>query len=138
MSPRDKAAPSTSQQTGQFPPKRVKYPHGHPFLFLFLPHPHESSLCSQPVRDNVRRTGQISPGHVEQSFLDAEYSFVAVRRLPQTRFAKQTFVQLRTNYVGLGSTNTPKNVREANVRPVKNGRKPVLGVCVAMGVLMFC
>ena len=28
---------------------------------------------------------------------------------------------LRTNYVGLGSTNTPKNVREAKVRPIKNG-----------------
>ena len=26
---------------------------------------------------------------------------------PRTRFAKQMFVQLRTNYVGLGSTNTP-------------------------------
>ena len=37
-------------------------------------------------------------------------------------FAKQTFVQLGTNYVGLGSTNNPNYVREANsVRPMKKG-----------------
>ena len=65
LGPRDKAAPPKSQQIGQFPPKRVKYRHGHPFLFFFLPHPQESSLCSQPVRGNVRRTWRIFPEHVE-------------------------------------------------------------------------
>ena len=38
---RDKAAPPTSQQIGQFTPKQVKYQHHHPFLFL--PHPQENS-----------------------------------------------------------------------------------------------
>ena len=74
LGPRDKAAPPTSQQIGQFPPKRVKYRHRHPFLFLFLPHPQESSLCSQPIRDKVRRTGQIFPEHAERS-LDPKNSF---------------------------------------------------------------
>ena len=110
LGPRDKAAPPTSQQIGQFPPKRVKYRHGHQVLFLFLPHPQESYLCSQPVRGNVRRTGRIFPEHVERSFLDPEYSFIAVRRIPRTRFGNQKFVQLRTNYVGLCSTNIPRTM----------------------------
>ena len=99
LDPRDKATPPTSQQTGQFPPKRVKYRHRHPFLFLFFPHPQDSSLCSHPIRGNVPRTGRIFPEHVERSFVDPEYSFVAVRRITRTRFAKQKCVQLRTNYV---------------------------------------
>ena len=83
-----------------------------------------SSLCSQPIRANVRRTGRIFPEHAERSFLDPEYCFVAVRRIPRTRFAKQKFVQLRTNYIGPGSTNILIYVREANVRTLKNGLKP--------------
>ena len=121
LGPSDKAAPHTRQQIGQFPPKRVEYRQVHPFLFLLLPLPQESSLCSQPVRGNVRRTGRIFPEHAGRSFLDPGYSFVTVRRIPRTRFAKQKFVQLRTNYVRPGSTNTPKYVRKANVRPVKKG-----------------
>ena len=35
LDPRDKAAPPTSQQIGQFPPKRVKYRHHHPVFLLF-------------------------------------------------------------------------------------------------------
>ena len=35
LGPRDKAAPPTSQQTGLFPPKRVKYRH-HLLLFFSL------------------------------------------------------------------------------------------------------
>ena len=43
-----------------------------------------------------------------RSFLDPEYSFVAVPRIPWTRFVKQqVFVQLWTNSVGLGLMNTP-------------------------------
>ena len=118
LGPRDKAAPPTSQQIGQFSPTRVKYRHGHPFFFFFLPHPQESSLCSQPIRGNVRRTGRIFPEHVERSFLDPEHSFVAVRRITGTRFVKQKFLQLSTNYAGLGSMNMPNNVRRANVRPI--------------------
>ena len=57
------------------------------------------ALCSQQIRDKVRRTGWIFPEHVERSFLDPENSFVAVRRKPWTRCAKQKFAQLRTNYV---------------------------------------
>ena len=96
---RDKAALPTSQQIGQLPPKRVKYRHRHPFLLLFLPHPQQTILCSQPIRGKVRRTGQIFPEHVERSFLDPKNSFVPVGRISRTKFAKQTFAQLRTNYV---------------------------------------
>ena len=96
--PRDKAAPPTSQQTGQFPRKPVKYWHSHPVFFFFIPHPQEGSLCSQPVRDKVRRTGQIFPEHAERS-LDPKNIFVAVRWIPRNRFAKQKFTRLRTNYV---------------------------------------
>ena len=86
---RDKAALPTSQQIGHFPPKRVKYRHRHPLTIL----------CSQPITGKVRRTGQIFPDHVERSFLDPKNSFVPVGRITRTKFTKQTFVQLRTNYV---------------------------------------
>ena len=56
------------------------------------------------------------PEHTERSL-----SFVTVRRISRIRLAKKKFVQLRINYVGLGSTNNPNYVREANIRPVKNG-----------------
>ena len=76
LGPRDKAAPPTSQQIGQFPPNRVKYRHCRPFFF-FLPHPQESCLCSQPIcRGKVRQTGRIFPEHRPaeriRSFLDPE------------------------------------------------------------------
>ena len=98
LGPRDKAAPPTSQQIGQFPRKAVKHWHSHPVFFFFFPHPQEGSLCSQPIRDKVRRTGQIFPEDAERS-LDPKNSFVAVRWIPRNRFAKQKFTQLRTNYV---------------------------------------
>ena len=78
------AAPPTSQQIGQFPPKRVKYRHHHPFFFFFLPHSQESSLCSQPIRGKVRRTGRIFSEHVERSFLDPEYKLWLRRRSTNT------------------------------------------------------
>ena len=69
LGPRDKSAPPTSQQIKQIPPKRVKKRrHRHPFFFFFLPHPQESSLCYQPIRGKVRRTGRIFPEHAERSF----------------------------------------------------------------------
>ena len=42
---------------------------------------------------------------------------------PRTRFAKQMIVQLRISFVGLVSTKCPNYIREANVRPIKNGLK---------------
>ena len=94
--PRDRVAPPTSQQIGQFPPKRVKYRHRHPFFFFFFPHPQESSLCSQPIRDKVRWTGRVFTEHVERRFLDPEHSFVAVRQSeakvrPIKNYVRRTF-----------------------------------------------
>ena len=60
----------TSQQINKFPPKL----HHHPFLFLFFSSS-TGELCSQPIRGNDHRIGQMFPEHVEQSFLDPEYSF---------------------------------------------------------------
>ena len=90
----------------KFPPKRVKYDTVIHFFSFFLPHPQESFLCSPLLRGNARRSGRIFPEHVEQSFLDPEYSFVAVRQILRTRFVKLKFVQLRTDNVGLRSTYT--------------------------------
>ena len=91
LGPRDKAAPPTSQQIKKFPPKRVKY------LATSSSIKKSSSsagkLCSQPIRGNVHRIGRMFPEHVERSFLDPEYSFVAVRRILRTIFAKQKFAQ---------------------------------------------
>ena len=56
-------------------------------------------LCSQPIRGNVRRIGRMFPEHAERSFLDPEYSFIAVGRILRTIFAKQKFAQLKTNYI---------------------------------------
>ena len=100
LGPRDKAAPPTSQQINKFPPKRVKYlatPSSIFIFYFFLIH--RRGLCSQPIRGNVRRTGRIFPEHVERSFSNPEYSFVAVRRITRTIFAKQKFAELRTNYI---------------------------------------
>ena len=55
------------------------------FSFFLI---HKRALCSQPIRGNVRRTGRIFPKHVERSFLDPEYSFVAVRQISRTGLAK--------------------------------------------------
>ena len=70
-------------------------------------------LCSQPIR----RIGRMFPEHVERSFLDPEYSFVAVRRILRTIFEKQKFAQLRTNY----SPNTPTCVREQMFAQLRTG-----------------
>ena len=97
LGPRDKAAPLTSQQTKQFPPKRMKnlaIPSS-----IFISSSSTGELCSQPIRGNVRRIGRMFPEHVERSFLDPEYSFAAAGRILRTIFAKQKFAQLRTNYI---------------------------------------
>ena len=71
------------------------------FIFISSSSTGELSLSalSQSVAIKVRGTGRIFPEHVERSFLDPEYSFVAVRRILRTIFAKQKFAQLRTNYI---------------------------------------
>ena len=78
LGPRDKAAPPTSQQINKFPPKRVKNLATPSSIFLFFFYSSSSGeLCSQPIRDNDRRIGRMFTEHVERSFLDPEYSFVA-------------------------------------------------------------
>ena len=99
LGPRDKAAPPTSQQIKKIPPKRVKNLATPSSIFIFIFSSSIGELCSQPTRGNVRRIGRMFPEHIERSFLDPEYSFVAVRRILPTRFAKQKFAQLRTNWV---------------------------------------
>ena len=90
LGPRDKAAPPTSQQIKRFPPKRMKNLATPSSIFIFISSSSTGEFCSQPI-------GRMFPEHVEQSFLDPEYSFVTVRRILPTRFAKQRFAQSRTN-----------------------------------------
>ena len=76
LGPRDKAAHTpTSQQINKFPPKRVKNLATPSSTFIFVSSSSTGELCSQPIRGNVRRIGQMFPEHVERSFLDPEYSF---------------------------------------------------------------
>ena len=70
---RDKAAPSTSQQINKFPLKRVKNLATLSSIFVFSSFTGE--LCSQPITGNDRQLGRMFPEHVEQRFLDPEYSF---------------------------------------------------------------
>ena len=90
LGPRDKAAPPTSQQINKFPQKRMKNLATPSSIFIFISSSSTGELCSQPIRGNVRRIGRMFPEHVEWSFLDPEYSFVAVRRILPTRFAKKS------------------------------------------------
>ena len=117
----DKAAPPTSQQINKFPPKRVKNLATPSSIFIFIFSSSTGELSSQPVRGNVRRIGRMSPEHVERSFLDPEYIFVAVRRILRTIFAKQKFAKLRTSYIRRIFPNTFAN--KCYVRPIKNGLK---------------
>ena len=61
------------------------------FLFFYFFLTHRRDLLSANQRQ--------FPEHVERSFLDPEYSFVVVRRILRTIFAKQKFSQLRTNCI---------------------------------------
>ena len=81
LGPRGKAAPPTSQQINKFPPKRVKNLATPSSIRIFISSSSTGELCFRPVRGNVRRIGRMFPEHVERSFLDPEYSFVAVRRI---------------------------------------------------------
>ena len=99
----------------KIPPKRVKYLATPSSIFLYFFLIHRRALCSQPVRDKIRRTLRMFPEHVERSFLDPKYSFAAVRRILRTIFAKQKFAQLRTNYI--------RKILATHVRPIKNGIK---------------
>ena len=72
---RDKAAPPTSQQINKFPPKRVNNLATPSSILILIFSSSTGELCSQPIRGNDRRIGQMFPEHVERSFLDPEYSF---------------------------------------------------------------
>ena len=97
LGPQDKAALPTSQQIKQIPPKQLKNLATPSSIFIFISSSSTGELCSQPIRGNVCRIGWMFPEHAERSFLDPKYSFVAVRWIFPTRFAKQKLTQLRTN-----------------------------------------
>ena len=92
---RDKAAPPTSQQiNGKFPPKRVKNLATPSSIFIFVFSSFTGELCSQPIRGNDRPIGRMFPEHVEQSFLDPEYSFDEYFQLGSRRKVGPTKNQL--------------------------------------------
>ena len=106
LGPKDKAAPPTSQQINKFPPKRANHlalPSSiSPLPFIPI---HRRALRSQPIRGKVRRIGRIFLEHVERSFLDPEYRFVAV-----CNYIREANVHPIKNH--LYSPNTPNYVRE--------------------------
>ena len=116
---RDKAASPTCQQIGSTPSEASEVSTlSSIFIFCLLPRPQESSLCSQPIR------GMLSKKNWTMSIASSQFvkypklgsrskclpNFFLVQQIPQTRFAKQKFAQLKTMFVDLfsGSTNTPK------------------------------
>ena len=109
-----------STNKNKFPPKRAKYlaTSSSSFIFLSSSLIHRRALCSQLIRGNaVRRTGRIFPERVDRSFLDPEHSFVTVRRIPRTRFAKQRFAQLTTNYVRRTGRIFPEHAERSLLDP---------------------
>ena len=108
-----------STNKNKFPPKRAKHlaTSSSSFIFLSSSLIRRRALCSQLIGGNVRRTGRILPEHVERSFLDPEHSFVAVRRIPRTRFPKQKFAQLRSNCVRPTGRIFPEHVERSLLDP---------------------
>ena len=80
----------------------------HFFPFLV----HRRALRSQPITGKVRRMGRIFPEHVERSFLDPEYSFVAncIREAKVRPIKNQLY-----------SPNTPNYVREQMFAQLRTG-----------------
>ena len=62
-------------QVNKFPPKRVKNLATPSSIFIFVFSSFTGELCSQPIRGNDLRLGQMFLEHVERRFLDPEYSF---------------------------------------------------------------
>ena len=52
--------PQVTEQIGQFPPKRLKYRHRHPFFFFFLPHPQENSFALNQSEARFTELGEYS------------------------------------------------------------------------------
>ena len=79
LDPRDKAAPPTSQQIGQFASKRVKYRHRHTFFkFIFSSSAGELSALSQS-ETMFSELGEYSQNMLSEAFWTPNIaSFVAV------------------------------------------------------------
>ena len=115
---RDKAASPTSQQIGSTPSEASEVSTlSSIFIFCFLPHPQESSLCPQPIRGMLSKVFWIMSIASSQfvkypklgSWSKCLPNYFLVQRIPQTSFTKQKFAQLSTMFVELfsGLTNTP-------------------------------
>ena len=111
---RDKAAPPTSHQINKFPPKRVKNLATPSSIFIFTFSSSTGELCSQPIRGNDRRIGQMFPEHVERSFLDPEYSFNEYFQLGLRK-------KVRPIKNHLASPNTSNYVREETFAQLRTG-----------------
>ena len=110
---RDKAAPPTSQQINSLP-KRVKNLVTPSSIFIFVFSSSTGELCSQPIRDNDRRIRRVFREHVEQSFLDPEYSFDEFIQLGSRR-------KFRPIKNQLASPNTSNEVREETFAQLRTG-----------------
>ena len=91
-------------------------------IFIFISSSSTGVLCSQPIRGNVHRIGRRFPEHVERSFLDPEYSFVAVRRILRTIIIREAKVRPLKNHA-VTFAEYSQLFSRTNVRPIKNGLK---------------
>ena len=120
----DKAAPPTSQQINKFLLKWVKNLATPSSIFIFSSSTGE--LCSQPIRGNDHQIGWMFPEHVEQNFLDPEYSFAEYFQLGSQR-------QVHPNKNQLASPNTSYQVRKETFAQLRTG----FNECVCMHVCVY-
>ena len=99
LGPRDKAAPPTSQQIGQFHPKPVKYRHRYPLLFL--PHPQRAIFSLNQSEVRFAELGEYSQNMLSKAFWTRKHSFEAVRRKTRTRSNSKTLFYQDCSLVSL-------------------------------------
>ena len=94
-------------------------------IFVFISSSSTGELSALSQRQWSSNRPFFPPEHGERSFWDLEYSFVAVRRILRTIFAKQRLCQLRTNYK-LDSPNAPNYAPEQLFAQLRTGLCPSL------------
>ena len=101
--------PETRQQIGQFPPKRLKYGHGHP-IFIFISSSSTAELSLFALNQSEARFTEL--GEYSQNMLSKAFWTPNIASSPFDKYPelvpKQTVAQLRT---GLSPPGPPCHSR---------------------------